>query len=127
MTTFKAGGRELALCFNLSAMDALEQELGQPIELADVKERIVEQTKERKKLLTILRVLAEEGAAVAGSEPPEEAWLKRHVRPGDLPRAQVAIFEAVAAGMSMETADGDEDEEVDVVLEELKKKAGTGG
>lgn len=126
MTRFKMGGRELALAFTIGAMDRLEERLGEPIELESIKETIVAQLKDRHKLVTILAILSAEGAALDGGEAVDEAWLKQHVRPGMLPRAQMAVLEAVADGLRMESGEGDEDEEVDAVLEELKKKPAQG-
>lgn len=127
MVTFKAGGRELALAFTLAAMDRMEDRLGCPVDLRDIKAIVAEATQDRRKCVTLLQTLAEEGEACGGPEAPDEMWLKRHLRAGDLPRMQIAIFEAVSEGMTMETGEGDESEEVDVVLESLKKKAETAG
>lgn len=126
MTRFKMGGRELALAFTIGAMDRLEEKLGEQVELESIKETIVAQLKDRHKLVTILAILSAEGAALDGGEAVDETWLKQHVRPGMLPRAQMAALEAVADGLRMESGEGDEDEEVDAVLEELKKKPAQG-
>ena len=123
MITFKAGGRELALAFTLGAMDEIERRTGDKIDLQNVKDTVVESVKDRKKLVTVLAVLAAEGEAIEGRVyDGGEAWLNRHMRPGLLPKAQIAVLEAVTEGMSMESAEGDENEEIDLVLEELKKK-----
>lgn len=124
MIKFSVGGRELALAFTLGAMDKIEERLGQPVDINNVKESVVEQTTDRKKLVEMLTILAEEGEAIMGSDDGvDKSWIMSHLRPGMLPRAQIAILGAVAEGMSMESADGDEDKEIDVVLEEIKKKA----
>lgn len=126
MTTFKMGGRELALAFTIGAMDALEEKLGEPVELENIKETVVAQLKDRRKLVKILAILSAEGAALTDGEPASEAWIKQHLRPGMLPRAQMAVLEAVADGLRMELGEGDEGEEVDAVLEEIKKKPAQG-
>lgn len=124
MIKFSVGGRELALAFTLGAMDKIEARLGQPVDINNVKESVVEQTTDRKKLVEMLTILAEEGEAIIGRDDGvDKSWIMSHLRPGMLPRAQIAILGAVAEGMSMESADGDEDKEIDVVLEEIKKKA----
>lgn len=124
MTRFKMGGRELALAFTIGAMDRLEEKLGEPVELESIKETVVAQLKDRRKLVTILAILSAEGAALDGGEAVNEAWIKQHVRPGMLPRAQMAVLEAVADGLRMETAEStDESEKKDLIWEELKKKA----
>lgn len=124
MMRFKVGGRELALAFTLGAMDKIEQRLGVSVELGNVKETVVEQTQDRKKLVALLAILIDEGEAAEGREGVGETWIAAHLKPGQLPKAQIAILGAVAEGMSMESADGDGNEEIDLVLEELKKKAG---
>lgn len=124
MTRIKMGGRELALAFTIGAMDRLEEKLGEPVELESIKETVVAQLKDRRKLVTILAILSAEGAALDGGEAINEAWIKQHVRPGMLPRAQMAVLEAVADGLRMETAEStDESEKKDLIWEELKKKA----
>ena len=123
MITFKAGGRELALAFTLSAMDEIERKTGEKIDLQNVKETVVEGLRDRRKLIMMLEIMAREGEAIEGRTfDGGEAWLTQHVRPGMLPKAQIAILEAVTEGMSMESTEGEENEEVDLVLEELKKK-----
>lgn len=124
MTRFKMGGRELALAFTIGAMDRLEEKLGEPVELESIKETVVAQLKDRRKLVTILAILSAEGAALDGGEAVDEAWIKQHVRPGMLPRAQMAVLEAMADGLRMETDEStDESEKKDLIWEELKKKA----
>ena len=123
MIKFSVGGRELALAFTLGAMDEIERRTGEKIDLQNVKDTVVESVKDRKKLVTVLAVLAAEGEAIEGRQyDGGEAWLSRNVRPGMLPKAQIAILEAVTEGMSMESGEGEGNEEVDLVLEELKKK-----
>lgn len=122
MANIKVGGRELALAFTICAMDKMEQILDKPINLEDVKDTITQVSKDRKLLVQVLAILANEGEAEAGREPDvTPAWLSAHMRPGLLPAAQIAVFHAVTEGMRMETADEGQEEEVDLVLEELKK------
>lgn len=124
MQKIKIGGRDLALAFTISAMDAMELVTGTPVDLENIKETVVESCKDRRKLLDLVAILAHEGAALdETAAEADAAWLAKHMRPGNLPRVQIAVLGAVADGMRMESADGEDDEEVDVVLEELKKKA----
>lgn len=124
MQKLKIGGRELALAFTISAMDEMEKVTGAPVDLDNIKETVVESCKDRRKLMALVAILAHEGAILEGeSSDIDAAWLAQHMRPGHLPKVQIAVLGAVADGMRMESAEGDEDEEVDVVLEELKKKA----
>lgn len=124
MQKLHIGGRDLALAFTISAMDEMEKVTGTPVDLDNIKETVVESCKDRRKLLDLVAILAHEGAALdETAADADAAWLAKHMRPGHLPRVQIAVLGAVAGGMRMESAEGDEDEEVDVVLEELKKKA----
>ena len=124
MQKLKIGGRELALAFTISAMDEMEKVTGAPVDLDNIKETVVESCKDRRKLMTLVAILAHEGAALQGETCDiDAAWLAQHMRPGHLPKVQIAVLGAVADGMRMESAEGDEDDEVDVVLAELKKKA----
>lgn len=126
MEQFKVGGRELALVFTLAVMDDLEKAMGHPINLEDIKETVLEATKDRHKLITMLAIMAREGAALDNQTSDiDEAWLARRMKPSDILRARLAVIEAVTEGMSMETAEGDSDEERDLVLEEIKKKRAT--
>ena len=123
MKRFKVGGRELALVFTLAAMDKMEEAFGQQINLEDIQKTVVDATNDRKKLVQVIFIMAEEGAALNG-EPfdLDAAWFSRHMRPGDMVRARLAVLDAVTDGMSMEAADDSDSGEIDLVLEELKKK-----
>lgn len=124
MQKLHIGGRDLALAFTISAMDAMETITGAPVDLDNIKETVVESCKDRRKLLELVAIMSREGAALdETAAEADAAWLAKHMRPGNLPRVQIAVLGAVADGMRMESAEGEDDEEVDVVLEELKKKA----
>lgn len=125
MVTIKAGGRELALVFNIDSMDELEERLGVPIDLTNLRETIVDKLTDRHTLLTVIYTLARQGEFMAGCEPDfDETWLKRHIKPGRQMPLHASVVQALAEGLMMETAEGDDDEDVDVVLEEIKKKQG---
>jgi hypothetical protein len=119
MVTIKIAGREIGLAFTLDAMDALErlQDKGEPLDMT----MLAEAVKDRHQLLDVCAVLANAG----GSCDVDAAWLSARVRPGQLPKLTVAVLNAISEGMRMELDDGDEDEEVDVVLEDLRKKGET--
>ena len=125
MQKLHIGGRDLALAFTISAMDAMELVTGMPVDLENIKETVVESCKDRRKLLDLVAILAHEGAALdETAAEADAAWLARHMRPGNLPRVQIAVLNAVADGMRMESAaDEESDGPKDEILEELKKKA----
>lgn len=119
--TIDVAGRAIPLAFNLAAMDALEQQSGAPLNINET----VKSLGDRSKLLDVVCILnacaAEDGEAVS------REWLKKHLYPGQLPAIQVAVLGAITEGMRMETETQDPDEEVDVVLEEIKKKEPAAG
>lgn len=119
----KAGGRELALLFNVEAMDEIETLLGAAIDLTNLQEQIIDRIRDRHALVKVVYALAREGELAAGREADfDETWLKRNLKPGQQLRLYASAIEAITEGLRMETSEGSEDEEVDVVLAELKKK-----
>lgn len=119
----KAGGRELALLFNVEAMDEIETLLGAAIDLTNLQEQIIDRIRDRHALVKVVYALAREGELAAGRDADfDEAWLKRNLKPGQQLRLYASAIEAITEGLRMETNEGSEDEEVDVVLAELKKK-----
>lgn len=66
-----------------------------------------------------------EGEALEGRPGEYTAdWIKARLEPGDLPRIQRRVMGIAALAMQMETDTGEEDE-VDEVLEGIKKKDAT--
>lgn len=123
MVHIKLGGRKLALDFTLAAMDEMEAALGKPVELDNLKENVVDELRCHRKLIGITIALARQGAIAEGTELDiDEAWLSRKLKPARLVQLQAEVLQALTEGMTMETETGDNpDEEVDVVLEEIKK------
>jgi len=125
MTTLNVGGRELALAFTLDALDAIEQRFGKPMDTRELSGTLTD----RRALVGVLLILARQGAYLRDETPAQdmdETWLARRITPGMLPAVQNAVLTAILAGMRMESEQEHEDDE-DVVLAELKKKARTGG
>lgn len=128
MITIKAGGRKLALDFNMAAMDELEGVLGEAIDITNLQDAVVSKLRDRKTLMGVFYVLAREGEIKAGRKPDfDREALARSIRPAQQLQIQFAVIRAMTEGMTMETDDGDGDDEVDVVLEEIKKKQGLDG
>lgn len=78
-------------------------------------------------LLDVLYCLAVEGAIAKGEELKESrAWFGANAPASRrwIVTAHETVVAALIDGMSMETDDEEEKEEVDVVLEEIKKKDG---
>ena len=111
--------RDFSLLFSYGALADLCEE----IEGFDLG-KILEYVKTPKFLPTLITVLARAGEAAEGRKlDVDAAWFAAHMRPSpvSLMKIQVAVNEALADGMLMETEE-EEATEVDVVLEELKKK-----
>lgn len=126
---FKMGGRELALIFNVEAMDEIEERLGLKIDLSNLQKDLVHGLNDRHVLVAVAAIMMREGMIVKGIDPDiDETWVKRNMKPGRQLGLHAAVLEGITLGMSMENAaDNDDDAEVDVVLEELKKKQGQTG
>lgn len=107
----KISGKTLSLTFTLDTMDKIELLSGEALDV----QRFVEELSDRKRLVDVLRIMADDDTVSA-------EWLKKHIRPGQLPSLQVAILDTITEYMHMETEDDQEETEVDVVLEDIKKK-----
>ena len=119
----KVGGRELALLFTVEAMDELEEILGVGIDLTNIHDTVIRGLGDRHTLVHVLYVLARQGEFAQGREPDfDETWIKRNLKPSRQVAVHVAVINAITEGLTMETVTDSEDEEVDVVLQEIKKK-----
>lgn len=116
----KIGGKKIQLVYTLDTMDRVQAMNGG--DALDVR-GLVEKMRDRTFLVRLLVEMAKD----ANVQVPDEKWLKGHIYPGQLPKLQIAIMETITEAMEMETLDGDDEEEVDEILEDLKKKETTGG
>ena len=125
MIRVRVGEREIPLALTLNAMEALERRFGAPLDLMGV----INGLKGVSTLLDVVAVLTDEGQDIEGTpDPVDRRWIARHADAAGQVDLANAVVAAVNESMRMETeADADPDEEVDVVLEELKKKEPTGG
>ena len=115
----RISGRTFELLFNYAALS----DLCDAIEGFDLGE-VLTYVKTPKFLPVLIAVLARAGEAAAGRTlDVDAAWFAAHMRPSPVSvmKIQVAVNEALADGMLMETEEEDTGE-VDVTLEELKKK-----
>ena len=124
-TKVKIGGREFALAFDLNVMEALEG----VIQNFDVGE-ITNYVKKPGGLKDVLTAMAAEGEAIEGRKlDVDREWFGRHagISAPALARIQIAIYDTLRRELFMQTETEEESGEVDVVLEELKKKEGKDG
>ena len=115
----RIAGRNFGLLFNYAALS----ELTDAIEGFDVGQ-ILTYARSPKFFPVLVAAMARAGETAEGREPDvDAAWFSVHMRPSvnSVIRIQTAVTEALTDGMTMETEE-DEDGEVDVTLEELKKK-----
>lgn len=118
--TVKIRKRAFALAFTLDAMAEL-QDLIPDFNLSEV----YKYPKTPSGLADMLFVLAKHGEALAGRKlDVDRAWFGTlSPAPARCAAYQVAVFEALNAAFDMENdQDGGEEDEVDLVLEDLKKK-----
>lgn len=121
MRTVKIAKRTFPLAFTLGAMEELQNKI-ENFNLAKLQEYV----KSPSGLMDILLALMRQGAILEGKTlDVDRTWLASHLSPAPIRVApiQVAILNALSDGLTMEA---EEDEgEVDVVLEEIKKKETT--
>lgn len=121
MVKLTVKGVEFHLAFTLDAMDAMEEETGKTLgeQTFSIKSKA-----DRSNVISTLHALAREGSQIAGGPSMDKytaAWFKANMTPGKLLDAVNAITEAINEGMHMETEEPEEEAEVDLVLEEIKK------
>lgn len=115
----RIAGRNFGLLFNYAAL----AELTDAIEGFDVGQ-ILTYARSPKFFPVLVAAMARAGETAQGREPDvDAAWFSNHMRPSvnSVIRIQTAVTEALTDGMTMETEE-EEDGEVDVTLEEIKKK-----
>lgn len=120
----KIGKRTFALAFTLGAMEELEKKI-ENFRLNELQNYVKSPTG----MVDILLALMRQGELLQGRVLDiDRTWLAAHIRPAPARVAaiQVAVLETLSDGLSMET-ENQEDEEIDVTLEEIKKKETTAG
>lgn len=115
----EVGGRKLLMRFDVQGIVDLEESLGS---LGEFSRRIEQQDRPYMADLTLIAICANGGYRFRGEkERISPKWLIEHLSPAEVKRAKLAARQAFAVAMKRERA-GDEDEDVDVVAEEIKKK-----
>lgn len=122
MTEFKIGDRVLHLVLSMDAWERFETIYHKRIDQVILS---LEGTDDLSSTLDIFAELARTGDELMGiEEPVTREWISRRVRPGALVAMAAAAVQAINEGLSVEGVD-DKPEVVDLVLEEIKKKAET--
>lgn len=118
-TPLKIGGRSFSLAFTLDAMCEMEDAI------PDFNvSKISDFVRSPRGLKTMVRIMAGQGELLEGRIlDVDDAWFGTHITPApaQIAQIQIAVLQALSAGMAMETNDGESGEK-DLVLEELKKK-----
>lgn len=116
----KIGKREFPLVFTLGTLETMESEIPN-FSLGEI-DNILSTTGG---LLTVLFLLAQEGAIAQGKPlDVDRKWFGAHIPASKscIVKIHEAIVNTLLDYMEMETAEEDANQEVDVTLEELKKK-----
>lgn len=117
--TVKIAKRTFSLAFTLGAMEELEQKI-KHFNLSKLQDYV----KSPSGLLDMMLALMRQGELLEGRIlDVDRAWLGSHLPPSPVRMApiQIAVMNALSDGLTMEAED-EEEGEVDVVLEEIKKK-----
>lgn len=120
----KIAGRTFSLAFTLDAMCVMQDRIPD-FDLSQISAYV----RTPAGLLDLLAILADQGEQLEGRIlDVDRKWFGLHISPSPrrIASIQVAVLDALAEGMKMETEDG-EAAEVDVVLEEIKKNGATDG
>ena len=120
----KIGGRVFSLAFNVNVMEALDGMIND----FNVGE-ITNYVKKPGGLKDVLLAMAAEGEAIEGRTlDVDRDWFGRHMGASApaLAKVQIAIYDTLREALFMQT-ETDDGGEVDVVLEEIKKKEGKDG
>ena len=124
MTTLRLKGKTWPLAFTLEAMDLIEQTSEKTIDAVTFK---IATREDRRVLLCAISAMMQ-AAAKGGETVPTAEELRKIATPGWLIDAIKPVVDCIGEGMRMETENGPgEDDEVDMVLEEIKKKESPGG
>lgn len=114
----KFAKREFPLAFTMDALAAIEDMIPD-FNIAN----LGEYSRNPRTLCDMLYCLAQQGSALEGKTlDVDRAWIGSHLSPAPAQTAkiQIAVLNALAEGMKMETEE-EEQGEVDVTLEEIKK------
>jgi len=117
-TPIKIGGKTLAMAFTLDAMAALQERIPD----FDLN-KVTTYHKTPRGLGDLIYCMAQQGEYLEGRKlDVNREWIGAHITPSParIARLQVAVLDAVSNGIALESED--EEGEVDVVLESMKKK-----
>ena len=114
-------GRKIPLRYTTRGLIAIEDELNMDAsELQDALNNM--RKKNTRKVVSILRILGNEGLRLAGEKPDlTDEYMMDHIGMNELLLYRVGALAAVMKGMMMETDHTDEEKQ-DVVLNEILKK-----
>ena len=119
--TIKIGGRVFTLAFSLNTMARMQDEVP-GFDFNNLNESI----RKPKGLIDIIYHMAISGAALEGQKLDiDREWMAERIPATvkQLGKIQLAVNQTLTEAMTMETEEEDkQDREVDVVLEEIKKK-----
>lgn len=109
----RIGRRDIELKFDMNIWKKLEEEI-------DTLDGIENMLQGKTRIRTAQQIIA-----IMSGEELET--IEREMKPAQFLKATDAIYIAIGEGLRMETAEEDDDTEVDVTLEEIEKKEARGG
>ena len=117
-TPLSIGGKQFQLVFDMDALAEMEARM-EGFNFAEIEASC----KSLGPLLTMVTIMAEQGAKVTGTPmQADRDWFGRiKPTPTNFCKLQTAAYTALAEGIAMETDQPDPNAEKDLVLEELKK------
>lgn len=112
------GGVQVHLAFDLLAWFEVEDEFES---LDAMRKKLTSNARPVQTLVKLLTIEANAGERMTGGSTKYTAeWMRKHLKPGQVPEMTAAAYEAMAEAMKRD--DSGHDEDVDVVAEELAKK-----
>lgn len=118
-THVKIARRDIALAFTLDALADIQDTIAD-FDLGELAQYV----RSPRHIADLIYSLAKQGEYLEGRKlTVDRAWIGSHLSPSpaNMARVQVAVMNCLADGLKMETEE-EEEGEVDVTLEEIKKK-----
>lgn len=122
MNNLKLGERMIPLYFSTAELKDIQEEVGSIFQIRELLTQNAWSNEQIDNLVKVTKILGNAGLEENGQAADlTEKWIMRHMNPLRMQEVVNAIMMTIAEGMRMETAE-EEAGEVDVTLQEIKKK-----
>ena len=119
MAKLQIAGRTAELILDMTSWEEIEEQIGRLDEI----DAMMESRQRLRHIREIAGIMSAEGARLGKGEEMPADWLKENCPPRQAIMVSTAIRAAIVEGMKMETAAGDNGEQVvDAALAEIEKK-----